>query len=298
MNNETIPFIEEYEEYLTLEKRLSENTIGSYLGDIANFFEFSPFDSKGGGLDKKAQPLKKYLKSLEGLGIAPRTINRKLSSLKGFFEYLVSEEEISNNPLTAIRTPKIQKYKPDFLDYHEMDSIYKSIDIEKKGGKRDLCLIELLYGCGLRISEAIGLPMDKIHTDEGLLLIQGKGNKQRLVPMGKKVQASLFSFIKYERPLMSTHCNTLLCNRRGGSLSRMGAWKIVQKIVAGTDIKKKIYPHTFRHTYASHLIDAGADLRAVQELLGHSDISTTQIYTHLNQDYLFEVHTSYHPRNQ
>ena len=298
MDKIEIPHLDGYEEYLTLEKRLSSNTIESYLGDISNYFKYQQEIDSTSNIAKTSTIFKSYFEELSELGVAPRSLSRNISSLKGFYNYLLSEDIIANNPLDEIRAPKIQKYKPGFLDRTETEAIYNSIDLQTKGGKRDFCLIDLLYGAGLRISEAINLSLDKIMKKEGLLLIQGKGNKQRLVPIGKKVQNSIDRFINTERPLFNPSTSNLITNQRGAALSRMGAWKIIQKIAQRADIQKKVYPHTFRHTYASHLIEAGADLRAVQELLGHSDISTTEIYTHLNQDYLFEVHQSFHPRNK
>ncbi|MFC1585630.1 tyrosine recombinase [Fibrobacterota bacterium] len=298
--NQDIPYLQEYQAYLSLEKRLSANSVDAYLSDIHNFFTHisSPEGELPPGDAWRRPDLNGYIQALTDLGISPATINRGISSLKGYFRYLFENNRIQSNHLPGIQTPKLQRYKPDSLDLSEIQSIYQSIDTTKKGGRRDYCLIDLLYGAGLRISEAVKLRIDRIAFREKLFLIEGKGNKQRVVPVGAKVYATIREYLELERPVLSPSTDTLLVNLRGKSLSRMGAWKIIQKIRTGAEVKKRISPHTFRHSFASHLIEAGADLRSVQELLGHSDISTTQIYTHVDQHYLQEVHRSFHPRNR
>ncbi len=291
-------YLTAFQAHLAFEKRLSENSIRSYLGDLEKYFFSLPKNYSLKDNHSQEKHILHFLSELQELGIAPRSINRYLSSLKGFYTYLVLEKEISKNPLENISGPKIQKYKPDYLERNEMEDIYKSVDSSHKLGARDLCLIELLYGAGLRISEAIGLNLDRLHLNEQLILIEGKGNKQRLVPIGQKAKTSLENYLERFRPLFNPLCDKLLLNKNGKNLSRMGAWKIVQKLALQAGLNKSISPHSFRHSYATHLIEAGADLRSVQELLGHSDISTTEIYTHLDKSYLFEVHQSFHPRNQ
>jgi integrase/recombinase XerD len=209
---------------------------------------------------------------------------------------------LPEDPTQSLQGPRQQRYKPASLSRREMDMLYDYLELgvleERTGAHRDLCLVELLYGLGLRISEAIGLRLDQVNLSEGVVLVQGKGKKQRLVPLGKKVGESISGYLEKAWQAKGKRTDTLLLNRSGTSLSRMGAWKIVQRICGGAEITTPVSPHTFRHTFATHLIEAGADLRSVQEMLGHADISTTQIYTHLDQDYLREVHQSFHPRNR
>ncbi len=285
-------YLQEYEIYLRLEKRLSEQSVDAYVADIKNYWEYQQ--------SGKSTPLKlpHFINSLTDLGVSPSTINRKISSIKGYSKFLEHKKYTSTNPNKEFKAPKIQKVRPDCLSFYEIEKLYRSIELTKKGSKRNLCLIELLYGAGLRISEAIQMKLVQIKWEEGLFLIEGKGKKQRLVPMGSKVLHSLTCYIETERPLFSPQSDTLLLNQRGTSLSRMGAWKIIQKLKVLSGINTHMSPHTFRHSFATHLIEAGADLRAVQELLGHSDITTTQIYTHIDQNYLLEVHQSFHPRNR
>ena len=304
----SIPFEEEYLAHLLLEKRLSENTARSYLSDLRLCLQ-----STGKISDSlkslTSERLRDFFKELAGLGFSPSTLARFLASLRSYCAYIMDANlgdtnHLAVDPCIGIRIPKQQRYRPSSLSYSDIQKLYALLDqrvaVEKRNSRRDFALVELLYGLGLRISEAIQLPLDAIRFDEEVVLVQGKGNKQRIVPLGAKVIASLRDYMSSERmALAKPRCETLIVNNRGTPISRMGAWQIVRKLclLSGLDAAV-ISPHTFRHTFATHLIEAGADLRAVQELLGHADISTTQIYTHLDQDYLREVHQSFHPRNK
>jgi len=299
----TIPFEDEYLAHLLLEKRLSENTAHSYLSDLRLCLKSSAkkIDSLESLIPERLSGL---FDGLAGLGFTPSTLARFLASLRSYCAYLMDTNRLPSDPCVGIRVPKQQRYRPSSLSHSDVGKLYdvlkNHIALGKKNARRDFVLIELLYGMGLRISEAIQLPLDAVRFDEEVALVQGKGNKQRIVPLGLKVIASLRDYIIAERAaLAQPRCETLIVNNRGMSISRMGAWMIVRRLClrAGLDASS-ISPHTFRHTFATHLIEAGADLRAVQELLGHADISTTQIYTHLDQDYLREVHQSFHPRNR
>lgn len=294
----SLPFEDAYKAHLLLERRLAENSVAAYLSDLNLCWRQisasrDASDSEDlGWLDK--ENLQAFFVALAELGFRPSTLSRYISSLRGYTEWLRDTGHLEEDPCRAIRIPKAQRYKPHALTQVEMTALYAV------ASGRDLALLELLYGLGLRISEAITLPMDSLRFEEDLVLVQGKGNKQRIVPLGAKVRATLQDYLEAERAAAAKpQCGTVIVNRRGTELSRMGAWKIVRKLCvdAGLDATE-ISPHTFRHTFATHLIEAGADLRAVQELLGHADISTTQIYTHLDQDYLKEVHQSFHPRNR
>ena len=298
-----IPFEEEYQAHLLLEKRLSENTASSYLSDLRLCFGHLQV-SEDVASSLKPERLREFFAALIELGFSPSSMARFLASLRSYCVYLADTNRLTEDPCRGIRIPKQQRYRPRSLTHQEMQELYAilegRIQTGARNARRDLALIELLYGMGLRISEAIQLPLDAVHFDEEVAMILGKGNKQRIVPLGGKIIASLRDYLETERAaLAKPRCETVIVNNRGLPLSRMGAWQIVRRscLLAGLDAVV-ISPHTFRHTFATHLIEAGADLRAVQELLGHADISTTQIYTHLDQDYLREVHQSFHPRNR
>ncbi len=297
-----IPFEEEYLAHLLLEKRLSGNTAQAYLSDLRLCLGQNRGEDACRPPDAKS--LREFFAALPELGFSSASLSRFLASLRGYCAYLVETRRLESDPCRGIRIPKQQRYRPRGLSLKEIGELYALLEnrilMGEKGSRRDLALIELLYGLGLRISEAIQLPLDAVRFGEEVVLVQGKGNKQRIVPLGAKVAASLKDYIASERaPAAKPRCDTVMINNRGLPISRMGAWNIVRRLceAAGLDAKA-ISPHAFRHAFATHLIEAGADLRAVQELLGHADISTTQIYTHLDQDYLREVHQSFHPRNK
>jgi integrase/recombinase XerD len=319
-----IPLEDAYLAHLRLEKRLSPETLSAYLSDLRLFFRQAagnPAPPRPGarraasekdltpgkkgpmaGLDALSLPrLRAFVRSLVDLGFAPSSISRYLSTLKSYSAFLADEGALAEDPTQTLQGPRQQRYKPTSLTRPEMDALYDSLEAavaaEETGARRNLCLVELLYGLGLRISEAVGLKLDQVNLPEGVVLVQGKGKKQRLVPLGRKVAGSIRQYLEKDWEAKG-RTDTLLLNRFGKPLSRMGAWKIVQRICAEADIRTAVSPHTFRHSFATHLIDAGADLRSVQEMLGHADISTTQIYTHLDQEYLKEVHRSFHPRNK
>ncbi len=322
--NPTIPLEDAYLAHLRLEKRLSPETLSAYLSDLRLFFrqaagmpappgpgarkrdselDFPPTKKKPmAGLEAITLPrLRAFVRSLVDLGFAPSSISRYLSTLKSYAAFLADEGVLTADPTQSLQGPRQQRYKPTSLTRRDMDSLYDSLEAavlrEDTGARRNLCLVELLYGLGLRISEATGLKLDQVNLGEGVVMVQGKGKKQRLVPLGRKVADSIRGYLEKDWEAKG-RTDTLLLNRFGKPLSRMGAWKIVQRICAEADIRTAVSPHTFRHSFATHLIDAGADLRSVQEMLGHADISTTQIYTHLDQEYLKEVHRSFHPRNK
>jgi integrase/recombinase XerD len=291
----TIPREDGYLAHLRLEKRLSPETVSAYLSDLRLYFRHA-----GEAAEFSLAGLRDFLRGLAELGFAPASITRSLSALKSYSSWLADEGILADDPARVLKGPKQQRYKPASLSHPEMDALYDVLESRAASGEppalRDLCLIELLYGLGLRISEAIGLKLDQIHLAEGAVLVQGKGSKQRMMPLGGKVVRSLKRYMEVRTPRGRTE--TVLLNRFGRPLSRMGSWKIVQRLCGEAGIAAAVSPHTFRHTFATHLIEAGADLRSVQEMLGHADISTTQIYTHLDQDYLREVHRSFHPRNR
>lgn len=299
-----IPQAEAYFAHLQLEKRLSPETVSAYRSDLNLFLRYilKTTDRNPTPQDVNQQNLKAFIQSLVELGFASTSISRYISTLKSYATFLADEGLLTNDPTIGLAGPRQQKYKPQSLSRSEIDLLYAYLDNaiqkEEKSARRNLCLIELLYGLGLRISEAVGLKLDQVKLQEGFVLVQGKGSKQRLVPLGSKVADSVTHYLQSARDPKGTNTNNVLVNPSGKPLSRMGAWKIVRSICVGANISTSVSPHTFRHSFATHLIDAGADLRSVQEMLGHSDISTTQIYTHLDQAYLREVHQSFHPRNR
>lgn len=299
-----IPLEDAYLAHLQLEKRLSPETVSAYLSDLRLLFRHL---TQGGekpsdAADLTLPRLRIFLRALLELGFAPSSISRYLSTLKSYCGFLADERVLAKDPTEGLRAPRQQRYKPQSLSRREMDALYDSLELavreERPLAWRDLAMVELLYGLGLRISEAVGLKLDQVNLNESVVMVQGKGGKQRLVPLGAKVANSLRDYLRLEWEAKGLRVETVLLNRFGKPLSRMGAWKIVQRICDEAAIKSAVSPHTFRHSFATHLIEAGADLRSVQEMLGHADISTTQIYTHLDQDYLKEVHKSFHPRNR
>lgn len=313
-----VPEEDAYLAHLRLEKRLSPETVSAYLSDLRLFFRHAaggplagrddagkriiPKPSEKKGLEAVSLPkLRAFIRSLVDLGFAPSSISRYLSTLKSYCAFLADGGLLVGDPTLGLQAPRQQRYKPPSLSRSDLETLYDSLEAAvlrgETGARRDLCMVELLYGLGLRISEATSLKLDQVNLPEGVVMVQGKGKKQRLVPLGRKVAESIRDFLRTDWEAKG-RTDTLLLNRFGKPLSRMGAWKIVQRICARADIRAAVSPHTFRHSFATHLIEAGADLRSVQEMLGHADISTTQIYTHLDQEYLKEVHRSFHPRNK
>ncbi len=299
-----IPEGENYRVHLSLEKRLDEDSIQAYFSDLRNFFAYlseSTLPMEIASMEAaQVRAFVDYLYEVKGREAS--SIARHLSSLRGYFLYLQDEGLLAQDPVMGIQAPRRQRYKPTSLTRHEIETLYnhmeENIFAGRKGALRDFCLIDLLYGVGLRISEATHLRLDQLRLDESVVLVEGKGKKQRLVPLGNPVARSIKEYMEKERRTKDNKSDILVRNGRGMPLSRMGAWKIVQRLCLEAGITLAVSPHTFRHSFATHLIEAGADLRSVQEMLGHADISTTQIYTHLDQDYLREVHQSFHPRNK
>jgi len=293
-----MPLVEEhiadYLSYLKVERGLADQTISSYRIDLKEFTD---------SLNKKAvksitpSEAVNYISLLNQQARKPSTIARKISSLKRFFGYLVNTGTLSDNPFASLSAPKISRYHPDYLSPKEIEQIIDKIDLTSKNGIRDKMIIELLYGCGLRISELINLKLSDMEFEAGFLRVTGKGNKQRLVPMGEYARKSIEKYlISYDHKKLQRSSNLLIYNNMGGELSRVGLWKIIKKRVLEAGITKQVSPHTFRHSFATHLIEGGADLRIVQEMLGHADITTTQIYTRIDREYIIAEHRKYHPR--
>lgn len=275
------------------------NTIQSYLLDVKQLGLFLKRQNKN-LVKAKIQDLREFIHTLFDMGVSPSSINRKISAVRSYYSFLCSVNRIDNNPADELELLKVGRKLPQTLTIEEVNSIIESANEKTPAGLRDRLCFELLYGAGLRISELLGLKMGDILMEEELLCITGKGNKQRFVPFGKKALFALNKYLRDGKPFLIKQRKTpyLILNTRGNKMSRMGFLKVLKKYLIKSGVRKKVTPHTFRHSYATHLLQAGADLRAVQELLGHSDISTTQIYTHIDREYLKEVHRQYHPREQ
>jgi integrase/recombinase XerD len=292
-------FLDEYLAVLKLEKNLSVNTIESYKNDITNLFQFLQNYNINDPQQIKYNHLSAFFKFLKDAGLVSSSASRYHSSLKGFFSYLFQNKYITENPVEKIPAPKLSKKLPQVLTINEIDAILSGPDIENKFGLRDKALLELFYACGIRVSELINLKISGLYFREEIIRVLGKGSKERLVPIGSSAIKWVTEYLKRSRPLLERKGkseNYLFLNIRGTKLSRMGVWKIVDRYAKEAKIEKDVHPHTFRHSFATHLLEGGADLRAVQEMLGHVDISTTQIYTHIDRDYIKQVHRDFHPR--
>ena len=292
-------FLKEYLNVLLLEKNLSENTISSYRNDITSLINFldSYKISDPSQIDHKL--LNKFFVSLQEVGLSNTSAARYYSSIKGFFNYLFSNKYIEANPAEKVLPPKLSKSLPSVLTVEEIDSVLSRPNVKEKLGLRDKGILEVLYACGLRVSELIEMKISDLFFNEEIIRVFGKGSKERLVPIGRSAIKWTQRYLTDSRPLLMKKAksgNIVFLNNRGTKLSRMGLWKIVDYYVKEAGIQKEVHPHTFRHSFATHLLEGGADLRAVQEMLGHADISTTQIYTHIDRDYIKQVHKQFHPR--
>ena len=293
-----LPYQTSFLAYLQLEKTLSDNTIDSYKYDLERLAGYLKGKRLKNIPDVTGTILSKYLQVLYDTGFAASSIQRTLSSIRGYFGFLVSEGAIQTDPTELLEGPKFGRYLPVVLTVEEIITIFNAINIEKKGGLRDRAMLETLYATGVRVSELSAFTLEQLLPEEKLIRIIGKGSKERLAPIGDIALHWLKEYFEVERPFLTKpHSDsTVFLNVRGNALSRMGIWKIIQKYVSMTLIQKKISPHSFRHSYATHLLEGGADLRVVQEMLGHANIVTTEIYTHIDREYLKEVHRSFHPR--
>ena len=287
-----------FETYLRLEKSLSDNSIEAYLNDVYKLEKY--FIGAGNDVSPvnvEYPDLKAFLAWYGSNNLNTRTQSRVLSGIRAFFRFLLIEGEIEENPASLIESPKIGLKLPEVLSIIEIDRIIDQIDLSKPEGHRNKAIIETLYGCGLRVSELVNLHLTDIHYGEEYVLVTGKGNKQRLVPIGKKALKEI-DIYKQDRKIISVikDQNILFLNRRGSRLTRAMIFTIIKDLAAKAGIRKNISPHTFRHSFATHMIEAGADLRAVQEMLGHESILTTEIYTHIDRSFLRDTLIMFHPR--
>ncbi len=287
---------------MQLEKSQASNTIDGYLRDVSKLFAFLELHYPMLSVLKlELNHLQLFVKWLNEFGIAPTTQARIISGIKSFYNYLIMEDLLKNNPSELLESPKLGRKLPDVLSTEEIDAIIAQIDLSKKEGARNKAIIETLYSCGLRVSELVNLKLSELFFDEGFIKVIGKGNKQRLVPIGSAAVKYINIYkneIRNHLVIDKKHEDFLFLNNRGKQLTRVMIFTIIKRLCEKAGIKKKISPHTFRHSFATHLVEGGADLRAVQEMLGHASITTTEIYTHLDTNYLKENILSYHPRNK
>lgn len=292
-------FVDEYLNILALEKNLAGNTVASYRTDLTNLLRFAD-DSNISDLSAiDATLINDFFKSLHDLGISDSTAARYMSSIKGFFEYLINSDYITMNPTEKISLPKLKRRLPEVMTVDEVDMILAQPVTGSILGLRDRAIMEVMYSSGLRVSEAITLQISSVYFGDGIMRIMGKGSKERIVPVGSSAMEWLTEYLQSSRPVLEKKGksqNFIFLNKRGTRLSRMAIWKMVSQYTLMAGIQKDVHPHTFRHSFATHLVEGGADLRAVQEMLGHSDISTTQIYTHIDREYLKQVYKDCHPR--
>lgn len=285
--------------YIELEKGLADNTILSYKSDLTRLIEFVYDKNITQYKDISLSVLEGFFNQLYDIGLNNSSRARYLSAIRELFKYLNYKKIIPDNKTEKLDLPKPSRKIPEVLSFYEITLILDAIDIKTHLGIRDRAMLETLYASGLRVSELTGVKERDILFEEGIIRVFGKGSKERIVPIGSSALGFIKQYISEVRfHLKNSKINSeeLFLNSRGGKLSRMGIWKIIDKYVKMTSIEKNVHPHTFRHSFATHLLEGGADLRAVQEMLGHSDISTTQIYTHIDKQYLKEIHSSFHPR--
>lgn len=295
-----VSYIKGFRSYLQLERSLSGNSVDAYEHDIEKLFQYAQTLTQPLGPEKVSlQHLQDFLKWINELGMSSRSQARVLSGIKAFYKYLLLENVIIDDPTTLLEGPKLGRKLPDFLTVDEINTIIATIDLSKPEGERNKAMLETLYSSGLRVSELVGLRKSNIHAEIGLLRVTGKGNKERLVPIGSVALKQIAIYEQSYRSHMQIkpgNEDVLFLNRRGAKLTRVMVFTIIKDLVARAGIKKSISPHTFRHSFATHLIEGGADLRAVQEMLGHESITTTEIYTHLDREYLRSAILQFHPR--
>lgn len=286
--------------YLKLEKGLSENTIISYENDILKLSRYCLQLDLNNPIRINKVTISEFIFQIAKIGYNPKSQARLLSGIRGFYNFLLLEDYISTNPADLVEAPKIQRNLPEILSEEEIDSLLSEIDRSTKEGERNRVIIETLYGCGLRVSELITLKISDLFLLESVIKVQGKGDKQRYIPLADSTKSIIKYYldeIRSDFPFISGEEDTLFVNRRGKQLTRVMIFTIIKQLVEKAGINKKISPHTFRHSYATHLLEGGADLLDIQQLLGHASIATTEIYLHTEQSKLKDVINNFHPRN-
>jgi integrase/recombinase XerD len=292
--------IKDFEGFLKLEKGLSGNSVEAYLSDIrklVSFLDMRGFDGGPESVDHELLHL--FLVWINELGLSARTQARILSGLKAFYRYLLMDDRIVKDPTALLQGPRLGRKLPEVLSVEEIDRMLSMIDLSKPEGRRNKAMLEVLYSCGLRVTELVGLKLSNLHRGEEFIRVIGKGDKERLVPISKKALKEIDLYLPDRKlqVIQPGNEDVLFLNRRGRMLTRVMVFTVIRDLAAKAGIKKTVSPHTFRHSFATHLVEGGADLRAVQEMLGHESIITTEIYTHLDREYLREAIISFHPRS-
>lgn len=293
-------YLKGFKDYLKLERSLSKHSIDAYLNDVDKLIQFFLATDQEISLNKiTLKNLREFITWLNVIGMQSNTQARVISGLKAFFMYLMQEEIIEEDPTALLEAPKLTRKLPDTLNIDEINKLIDAIDASKPEGMRNKAIIEMLYGCGLRVTELVELRISNIYTESEFIKVVGKGNKERIVPIGSvalKLLAIYINQVRVHLTIKKGHEDFIFLNRFGSRLSRISVFNLIKALAEATGIHKNISPHTLRHSFATHLIEGGADLRAVQEMLGHASITTTEIYTHLDRDYLKSVITQFHPR--
>ena len=293
------PYKKGYKAWLQLEKSLSDNSVEAYLRDIDKLTQFLQATQSAKSPEAiELKDLQAFLQWIGQLGLEPASQARMLSGIRSFYKYCFIEQIVKKDPTTLLESPKLRRALPDVLSFEEIESIIGQIDLSKPEGGRNKAILETMYSCGLRVSEVVNLRISSLHPDLGFIRVIGKGDKERLVPIGSSAIKYIHIYqhdIRTHMPMKPGNEDILFLNRRGSKLSRVMIFLMLKELVRLAGIEKNISPHTFRHSFATHLVEGGADLRAVQEMLGHESITTTEIYTHLDREYLRETLHRYHP---
>lgn len=298
--SEGFPYRESFRAHLRLEKSLAGNSIEGYLADVSKLFQF--FEMAYPTLQPSSVTLthlREFLSWLNEIGLGARSQARIISGIKSFFRFLVMENLMTDSPASLLETPRLPRHLPEILSAAQIEKIITSIDMSTQLAHRNKAIIEVLYGCGLRVSELVGLKISQVFFNEGYVRVMGKGSKERLVPLGHSAGKAMEQYIQYERVhqrVALKDADLVFINNRGNGLSRVMIFTLVKGLSKKAGIRAPVSPHTFRHSFATHLIENGADLRAVQDMLGHESILTTEIYTHLNREFLRETVNKFHPR--
>lgn len=293
--------IKGFRSFLSLEKSLSENSIEAYLHDIqklVQFLEFKKYDLSP--KDINLGHLQEFVKWVNELGMSAGSQARMISGIKGFYKYLLLENLLTVDPTTLLEAPKLARKLPDTLSVNDINRLIEAVDLSREGGQRNKAMLETLYSCGLRVSELVNLKISNLFFQEDYIKVTGKGDKERLVPIGTAAIRQIEIYkneVRCHVPIKKDQEDYLFLNNRGSKISRVHVFTTIKELAFKIQLKKKISPHTFRHSFATHLIEGGADLRAVQEMLGHESITTTEIYTHLDREYLRQAIIQFHPRS-
>ncbi|MBC5993308.1 site-specific tyrosine recombinase XerD [Pontibacter cellulosilyticus] len=291
----------QFGEYLKLEKSLSKHSVEAYLRDVSKLTDFLELK----GLSVSPQQItpahiREFLEWVAELGMTPHSQARTLSGIRAFYKFMIMEDMLQTDPTDTVEAPKLSRKLPDTLNFHEIEQLLSAIDLSTPEGTRNRAMLETLYSSGLRVSELLDLRLSNLYEDMGFLKVAGKGDKERLVPIGRDALKHIKLYkegVRCHLKIKKGHEDIIFLNRRGAQMTRVMVFTIIKDLAAKAGIQKTVSPHTFRHSFATHLIEGGADLRAVQEMLGHESITTTEIYTHLDRDYLKQVIKDYHPRS-